>query len=71
MASTGIRAHPGRFLPPDPRVEEPYRVTPGLALRIGILGFVALALFALAARKKLEAEPAPGGREARELVPAA
>ncbi len=24
-----------RFLPPDPRVEEPYRVTPRLALRIG------------------------------------
>jgi hypothetical protein len=33
--------------------------------------FVALALFAPAARKKVEAEPAPGGREARELVPAA
>ena len=36
-----------RFLPPDPRVEEPYRVTPQLALRIGIVGTVALAVFAV------------------------
>jgi penicillin-binding protein 2 len=36
-----------RFLPPDPRVEEPYRLTPQLALRIGILGAVALGLFAI------------------------
>ena len=34
------------FLPPDPHVEEPYRVTPQMALRIAILGFVAIALFA-------------------------
>jgi penicillin-binding protein 2 len=34
------------FLPPDPRVEEPYRVTPQTALRIAILGIVAIALFA-------------------------
>ena len=38
---------PGRFLPPDPRVEEPYRLTPQLALRIGILGMIVLAVFAL------------------------
>ncbi len=37
----------GRFLPPDPRVEEPYRVTPQLALRIGILGTLVLAIFAV------------------------
>ena len=36
-----------RFLPPDPRVREPYRLTPPLALRVGILGAVALILFAL------------------------
>ena len=36
-----------RFLPPDPRVKEPYRLTPPLALRVGILGAVALIVFAL------------------------
>ena len=36
-----------RFLPPDPRVEEPYRLTPQLALRIGILAAIALGLFAI------------------------
>jgi penicillin-binding protein 2 len=36
-----------RFLPPDPRVEEPYRLTPKLALRTAILGLVALGLFAV------------------------
>ena len=48
MASTGARAGrngSGRFLPPDPRVETPYRFTPQLALRIGILGAVALLAF--------------------------
>ncbi len=34
------------FLPPDPRVEEPYRVTPQTAIRIAVLGIVAVALFA-------------------------
>jgi penicillin-binding protein 2 len=36
-----------RFLPPDPSVSAPYRLTPGLAVRVGILGIVALAVFAL------------------------
>jgi penicillin-binding protein 2 len=36
-----------RFLPPDPRVEGPYRLTPQLVLRLGILGMLALAVFAL------------------------
>ncbi|HEY7380297.1 MAG TPA: penicillin-binding protein 2 [Gaiella sp.] len=36
-----------RFLPPDPAVEAPYRLTPGLAVRVGILGAVALAIFAV------------------------
>jgi penicillin-binding protein 2 len=38
---------PRRFLPPDPRVEEPYRLTPQLAFRVALLGFFALALFAI------------------------
>jgi len=37
----------GRFLPPDPRVEEPYRLTPQLALRVAMLGFAAVAVFAV------------------------
>jgi penicillin-binding protein 2 len=50
LASTGARARrPGsnRFLPPDPRVEGPYRFTPQLALRLGILGAVALVAFGI------------------------
>ena len=39
------RAPSGRFLPPDPRVREPHRLTPQLALRVGILGVVALVAF--------------------------
>lgn len=44
MAST---ARPGRFLPGDPRVEEPYRLTPQLAFRVAILAFLALTVFAV------------------------
>ncbi len=50
MASRGARARPpggGGFLPPSPRVEEPYRFTPQLALRIGILAAVALVVFSV------------------------
>jgi penicillin-binding protein 2 len=36
-----------RFLPRDPRVENPYRMTPQLALRIGVLGAVVLFAFAV------------------------
>jgi len=36
-----------RFLPPDPRVTEPYRLTPKLAVRVGILGMLAIAVFAV------------------------
>jgi penicillin-binding protein 2 len=36
-----------RFLPRDPRVEEPYRLTPRAAARIAIVGVVAVVLFAL------------------------
>jgi len=40
-------ARPGRFLPGDPRVEEPYRLTPQLAFRVAILAFLALTIFAV------------------------
>jgi penicillin-binding protein 2 len=36
-----------RFLPPDPNVQEPFRLTPRLALRVGVMGAIALALFAV------------------------
>ena len=44
---TERRSPSERFLPPDPRVREPYRLTPPLALRVGILGALALAVFAV------------------------
>ena len=44
MASFPERRSPShRFLPPDPRVAEPYRFTPQLALRVGDLSAFALA----------------------------
>jgi penicillin-binding protein 2 len=39
------RTPSGRFLPPDPRVREPHRLTPQLALRVAILGAFALLVF--------------------------
>jgi penicillin-binding protein 2 len=36
-----------RFLPPDPSVAEPYRLTPRLALRIATLGMLAIVVFAV------------------------
>ncbi|HEY4621808.1 MAG TPA: penicillin-binding protein 2 [Gaiellaceae bacterium] len=41
------RTPSGRFLPPDPRVREPHRLTPQLALRVAVLGGVALVAFAV------------------------
>ena len=41
------RSSSGRFLPPDPRVTEPYRFTPQLALRVGVLAGLALIVFAI------------------------
>src|SRR6476620_7213093 len=38
---------PGRFLPGDPRTEEPYRLTPQLAFRVAILAALALTVFAV------------------------
>jgi penicillin-binding protein 2 len=39
--------HGRRFLPGDPRVEEPYRLTPQLAFRVAVLAFLALGVFAI------------------------
>ncbi len=39
------RAPSRRFLPPDPRVREPHRLTPQLALRVAFLGVLALVVF--------------------------
>src|SRR5687768_15570127 len=47
MASTDLRFPSRRFLPGDPRVSEPYRLSPQTAFRIGILGALALAAFAI------------------------
>jgi penicillin-binding protein 2 len=48
LASNGTtRAGLPRFLPPDPRIEEPYLLTPRTALRVAILGAVALGVFAV------------------------
>jgi penicillin-binding protein 2 len=41
------RSPSGRFLPPDPKAREPYRLTPALALRVGVLGALALIAFAI------------------------
>ena len=43
MASAGGTR--GTFLPPDPRVDEPFRLTPQAALRVAILGGIALVVF--------------------------
>jgi penicillin-binding protein 2 len=45
LASHANRTPSRRFLPPDPRVAEPYRLTPQLALRVAILGTVVLIAF--------------------------
>jgi penicillin-binding protein 2 len=41
------RSPSDRFLPPDPKAREPYRLTPPLALRVGVLGALALIAFAV------------------------
>jgi penicillin-binding protein 2 len=47
MASTDLRLPSRRFLPGTPGVEEPYRLKPQTAFRIGILGALALAAFGI------------------------
>jgi penicillin-binding protein 2 len=46
-AGSEPRSTSGRFLPPDPRVAEPYRLTPQVAFRLALLGMVLLAVFAV------------------------
>lgn len=42
----GEPRHPSsRFLPPEPGVEPPHRLTQGLALRVGLIGALAIVLF--------------------------
>jgi penicillin-binding protein 2 len=47
LASNPTTGRTGRFLPPDPRVEEPYLFTPKMAWRVAILVAIALAVFAV------------------------
>jgi penicillin-binding protein 2 len=47
LASGGNGRGHGSFLPPDPRVVEPYRLTPKIALRVAVFGALALAIFAV------------------------
>jgi penicillin-binding protein 2 len=48
LASSGQKRSPSRrFLPPDPRAETPYRVTTRIAVRLGIMGTLALVVFAV------------------------
>jgi penicillin-binding protein 2 len=47
LASGPAAPHSGRFLPRDPRVEEPYLFTPKMALRVAILAAISLAVFAV------------------------
>jgi penicillin-binding protein 2 len=41
-----LASRAGTFLPPSPNREEPWRVTPQLALRVAVLGSLALVVFA-------------------------
>jgi penicillin-binding protein 2 len=47
LASNGPRWGIPRFLPPDPRVSQPYLLTPKMALRVAIIGVVALVAFGI------------------------
>jgi penicillin-binding protein 2 len=47
LASKGPRSGIPRFLPPDPRVSQPYLLTPKMALRVAIIGAVALVAFGI------------------------
>lgn len=42
-----VSGTPRSFLPPDPRIEEPYLLTPQLAFRVAVLAFLALGIFAV------------------------
>jgi penicillin-binding protein 2 len=42
-----VSGTPRSFLPPDPRIEEPYLLTPQLAFRVAVLAFLTLGIFAV------------------------
>ena len=68
-APYGERRNPSpRFLPPDPGVSAPYRLTPGLAVRVGVLGIVAIVVFALVRRVGGTTERSDRAREVELLV---
>ncbi len=56
------RSSSRRFLPPDPAVEAPHRLTPGLALRVGVLGTVAVLIFAVLILRLLALQVIAGER---------
>ncbi len=57
-----------RFLPPDPRVEEPYLLTPQTALRIAILGAIALVAFAVLLLRLWSLQVLSGGHYRAEAL---
>ena len=62
-----------RFLPPDPRSAEPYRFTPQLALRIGVLAGLVLIVFAMRGFQQawnVEVERYEDGSSNEEIVAA-
>ena len=59
LASTGARLRPGRFLL-DPRAKTPYRLTPQMVFRIGILGFLVIVAFAISSSACGRCRSCPG-----------
>jgi penicillin-binding protein 2 len=68
LASTGGRARLPRFLPPDPRVEEPYLLTPQTALRLAVLGAVALLAFGVLFLRLWSVQVLSGGHYRTEAI---
>ncbi len=56
------RSSSRRFLPPDPAVQAPHRLTPGLAVRVGVLGTVAIIVFAVLILRLLALQVIAGER---------
>ncbi|MFN8224966.1 MAG: penicillin-binding protein 2 [Gaiellales bacterium] len=56
------RSSSSRFLPPDPAVEMPHRLTPGLAFRVGVLGTIALIVFTILTLRLLALQVISGER---------
>ena len=56
------RSSSRRFLPPDPAVQAPHRLTPGLAVRVGVLGTVAVIVFTVLILRLLALQVIAGER---------